>query len=66
MNTQYLIIAMVVAMLAVVGVLGLGLYTMVSGRDPSGQTSNKLMWWRIYLQAGAIALFALVVYSLKS
>lgn len=65
MNTNYVIIAMVVAMVAVVGVLAMGLFTMVSGKDVSGRTSNKLMWWRIYLQAGALALFALVMYLVK-
>ena len=65
MNTNYVIIAMVVAMVAVVAVLGMGLFTMVSGKDVSGRTSNKLMWWRIYLQAGALGLFALVMYLVK-
>lgn len=60
------IIGMVLAMLAVLGVLAGGLITMVSGKDVSGEKSNKLMWWRIYLQAGALILFAIVLTLSKS
>ena len=58
---QAAFIAMILAMIGVVVVLGFGLVTMVNGKDVSGEKSNKLMWWRIYLQAGALALFALVM-----
>ncbi len=65
MNTV-VVTAMVLAMLAVLGVLGAGLVTMARGKDVTGKTSNKLMWWRIYLQAGALALFALVLVLAKN
>jgi hypothetical protein len=65
MNT-IIIGAMIVAMLAVLAVLGTGLIVMARGKDVSGKTSNKLMWWRIYLQAGALALFALVLTLAKN
>lgn len=66
MSQNLVIFAMILAILAVVGILASGLIVMVRGKDMSGQTSNKLMWWRIYAQAIAIALFALVLYLLKN
>jgi len=61
MMNQIAFIGMILAMIGVVVVLGFGLVTMVSGKDVSGAKSNKLMWWRIYLQAGALAFFALIL-----
>lgn len=58
---QFAFIGMIIAMIGVVAVLGYGIVTMVSGKDVSGEKSNKLMWWRIYLQAGALAFFALIL-----
>ena len=67
MNNNLVIGAMVLAIVGVVGVLGAGLINMVRGRDDviSGKRANKLMWWRVYLQGAAIALFALVMYLIK-
>lgn len=65
-NSQMVVIAMVVAMIAVLGVLGTGLVTMVRGKDVTGEKSNKMMWWRVYLQAIALALFALVIVLAKN
>ena len=48
-------------MLGVLGALGFGLFTMARGQDVGGKKSNKYMWWRIYLQAGALALFAVLL-----
>ena len=53
------------AMLAVLAVLGTGLIVMVRGKDVTGQQSNKLMRWRIYLQAAALAFFAIVLLLAK-
>lgn len=64
--TSIVIGAMVLAMLAVLAVLAAGLYTMLRGKDTSGKKSNKLMWMRIYLQAAALALFAIVLILTKS
>ena len=58
---QFAFIGMIIAMIGVVAVLGYGIVTMVSGKHVSGEKSNKLMWWRIYLQAGALAFFALIL-----
>lgn len=65
MNPNIAIGLMVLAMLGTVGVLGAGLINMARGKDIGGRTANKLMWWRVYLQAGALALFALVMFLLK-
>lgn len=59
--THLVIGAMAVAMAAVLAVLAMGLYTMLRGKDVSGKKANKLMWWRVYLQALALALFAVVL-----
>lgn len=59
--TNFVFIAMISAMMAVLAVLGMGLYTMLRGKDVTGVRSNKLMWWRVYLQAIALALFAAVL-----
>ena len=59
--TNFVFIAMISAMMAVLTVLGMGLYTMLRGKDVTGMKSNKLMWWRVYLQAIALALFAAVL-----
>ena len=61
MMNQIAIGGMFLAMIAVVAVLVTGLVTMANGKDISGEKSNKLMWWRIYLQAGALAFFAIVL-----
>jgi hypothetical protein len=48
------------ALLAVVVVLGLGLWNMM--RDGSGSTSQKLMRWRVVLQFVAVILVMTAVY----
>ena len=65
MNATITAVLMVLAMLGVVAVLALGLINMVRGKDTTGKTANKLMWWRIYLQGAALALFALVMVLVK-
>jgi hypothetical protein len=65
MMNQIAVGGMILAMLAVVAVLATGLVTMVRGNDVSGEKSNKLMWWRVYLQAGALAFFAIVLMLAK-
>lgn len=42
------------AVAAVVLVLGLGLFNLARGGSP--ERSQKLMQWRIYLQAGALVI----------
>lgn len=66
MNSQIVFAAMIIAMIGAVAVLGMGLVTMVRGKDISGQKTNKLMWWRVYLQGLALIFFALVLYLAKN
>lgn len=61
MMTTYVMGAMALAMLAVLGILATGLIVMVRGKDVTGKQTNKLMWLRVYAQAIAIALFAVVL-----
>lgn len=56
----FLIILLVLVMLATVGVLLAGLLGLVRGTTTPEQ-SNTLMRWRIIAQAGALALFMLLL-----
>ena len=56
-----LIIFMVVAALATLGVLARGIIVMARGKDVSGKQSNKMMTYRVGLQALAI-LFILILF----
>jgi len=47
-----------VAMLAVVGSLFVGMFAMGREGDDAKALSQKMMRWRVYLQALALALFA--------
>jgi hypothetical protein len=60
--TTFLAILMAIAMLSTLVVLGLGMVSMLrrSG-NPPGETSNRLMRYRVLLQAVAIAIFALIM-----
>jgi hypothetical protein len=58
MNTFFMI-AVGLAMLATLGVLMAGVIGMARGGPGHAQRSNKLMRYRVLLQAVAIALFAL-------
>jgi hypoxia induced protein len=55
-----LLILVVVAMLATLGVLFAGMLGLVRG-DGNGERSNALMRWRVLLQGVALALFALLL-----
>ena len=55
-----LMVLLGLAMLGVLGVLGAGMVGLVrGGGDPA--RSNRLMRWRVILQAVALALFALLL-----
>ncbi len=56
---------MIVAMLAVLAVLAIGLFSMARGGAFARKYGNRLMQARIYLQAAALILFALAVLSLR-
>ena len=57
---NYLIIVSIVACVAVAFVLARGLLSMA--RNEGGNQSQKLMRWRVILQAIAIIIMLLVVY----
>tara|TARA_B100001971_G_C18053714_1_gene464201 strand:+ start:583 stop:774 length:192 start_codon:yes stop_codon:yes gene_type:complete len=52
----FIFIAVMLAMLAVMGSLLFGLFNMAKEGQEHRQKSNKTMWVRIYLQAVAILL----------
>jgi hypothetical protein len=47
------------AMLATLGVLFLGIFSMARGGEFNRRNSNRLMRWRIIMQAVAVILFVL-------
>lgn len=65
MAKTFLIIMVVLLMLATVGVLIAGMVGLVrGGGDP--RKSNRLMRWRVILQAAALLLFALLMTLIRS
>ncbi|MET0338958.1 MAG: twin transmembrane helix small protein [Caulobacter sp.] len=61
MDTLFLILVPI-ALLAVLGVLGIGLYTLARGGEGSPARSNKLMQLRVVLQAVAILVVLAAVW----
>ena len=55
----FVLIVLFLTMLAVAGVMGLGVFSMVKGGEFNKKNSNKIMKWRVYLQGLALALLAL-------
>jgi hypothetical protein len=65
MMTTFLTILVGLSMLGVLGVLIAGMIGLArGGGDPV--RSNRLMRWRVILQAAALVLFAILVTLLKS
>lgn len=62
METLFMVLILI-AMLAVVAVLGLGIVQMIRGGDP--RRSNKLMQSRVILQGVALLLFAIFMMMIK-
>ena len=58
-------ICLVLALISVVGVLGLGIFAMAKGGDFNKKYGNKLMQARVVLQAVAIGLLAIAYFSSK-
>ena len=54
-------VLLIIAMLATLGVLFAGLFTMARGGEFNRKYGNKLMRWRVVLQGSAIVLFVLAV-----
>jgi hypothetical protein len=61
--TSFSIIAMVLACIAVLGALGVGLFSMAKGGEFNKQYGNKLMQARVMFQGLALALLALAYFS---
>lgn len=59
---QILKIALIVALMATVGALILGLFTMFKDGKKSGERSNKMMRLRIIFQGLAIVIFSLLLF----
>lgn len=59
-----LIIFMVLAALATLGVLARGIITMARGKDISGQQANKMMSYRVAFQALAI-IFIVILFLIN-
>lgn len=57
----FLVVMMVAAAVATLAVLARGIIVMARGKDISGQQSNKMMTWRVGLQALAI-LFIIILF----
>ena len=60
----FLTVLIGILLLAVLGVLLAGAIGMARGMD--GRTSNKLMQWRVLLQACALLLLVLMMTMLRS
>ena len=64
---KLLLIAILVVMIGVVVVLALGIGNFGKGGAEGARKSNRMMWWRIGLQALAVALiFNLVALAGRS
>ncbi len=59
-----LIILMVVAALATLGVLARGIIIMARGKDITGQQSNRMMSYRVAFQALAI-IFIFILFAIN-
>ena len=59
-----LIIFMIIAALATLGVLARGIITMARGKDITGQQSNKMMSYRVAFQALAI-IFIVILFLIN-
>jgi hypothetical protein len=56
-----LFILVIVAMIATLGALFLGMFSMARGGEFDRRNSNRFMRWRVILQGTAIGLFILFV-----
>lgn len=56
-----LFILVIIAMVATLGALFLGMFSMARGGEFDRRNSNRFMRWRVILQGMAIGLFVLFV-----
>lgn len=55
----FLTVILVLAMLGVLGALGVGVFTMIKGGNP--RRSNKMMQMRVIMQAVALIVLAMLM-----
>ncbi len=63
--TNIIIALLVITLLSVLGVLGLGIFSMARGGKFSLKYGNKLMQLRIIIQASAIFFFVILLFLLQ-
>ena len=63
---SFLVILIVLSMLSVVGVLALGVVSMIKGGEFNKRHGNKLMQARVILQGVTVALLALAYFASHS
>ena len=61
----FLFAAVLVAMVATLAALFLGIFTMARGGEFAKRNSNRFMRWRVALQGLAILLFIILVISMR-
>ena len=63
--TGFLLILAPLAMIAVLFVLGRGIFFFAKGAPGSGHASNRMMQWRIALQFVAVIALALLLLAVR-
>ena len=64
--TIFFNIMMVLALLAVLGALGGGLYSMARGGEYNKRNANRFMRWRVILQGVALVILAVGIYATRN
>jgi len=59
----FFFVLMIIAMLATLAILGIGMVSMIRGGEFNARYGNKLMRARVIMQGVALACFALAVLS---
>ncbi len=57
--------AVIIAMIATLGALFLGIFSMAKGGEFAQRNSNRFMRWRVALQALAILLFVVLILAMR-
>lgn len=64
--SRFFFILMIIAMIAVLASLAVGMFAMVKGGEFNKKHGNKLMRLRVTLQGVALALFVMAVWAQNS
>jgi Hypoxia induced protein conserved region len=65
MKTSFVIL-IILAALATLAALVMGVITMARGKDMTGERSNKLMSYRVMFQAITILLVGVLLYAMRA